>query len=74
MYICMYIKWANSYNNLNFQKKYELKLENIKIATDPPIITTTAATPQDSPNTTIELGASFTDWDIDLETIDKNVS
>lgn len=29
---------------------------------EPPIITTTAATPQDSPNTTMETGTSFRNW------------
>lgn len=39
---------------------------------DPPIITTTAATPQDSPNTTLEPGSSFKHWDsIDLEKLEK---
>jgi voltage-dependent calcium channel T type alpha-1G len=35
---------------------------------DPPIITTTAATPQDSPSNTMEMGTSLKDWEqIDLE-------
>lgn len=38
------------------------KAKNIKCFT-PPIITTTAATPQDSPSTTLEPGASFSDWE-----------
>lgn len=38
----------------------------------PPIITTTAATPQDSPNTTLEAGTSFKHWDsLDLEALEK---
>lgn len=37
-------------------------MKNIKCFT-PPIITTTAATPQDSPSTTLEPGASFSDWE-----------
>lgn len=38
----------------------------------PPIITTTAATPQDSPNTTLEAGTSFKHWDsLDLQALDK---
>lgn len=45
------------------QKKAEsLKLYNIQVQ-DPPIITTTAATPQDSPSGTMESGTSFKDWD-----------
>lgn len=37
-----------------------------------PIITTTAATPQDSPNTTLESGASFKHWEqMNFECIDK---
>lgn len=36
---------------------------------DPPIITTTAATPQDSPSTTLEMGTRLRDWEhIDVET------
>lgn len=36
---------------------------------DPPIITTTAATPQDSPSNTMEMGTTLKDWEqIDLET------
>ena len=36
---------------------------------EPPIITTTAATPQDSPSNTMEMGTSLKDWEqIDLET------
>lgn len=31
-----------------------------------PIITTTAATPQDSPNTTLEPGVSFKEFNYDL--------
>lgn len=35
---------------------------------EPPIITTTAATPQDSPSNTMEMGTSLKDWEqIDLE-------
>ncbi|XP_037028717.1 voltage-dependent T-type calcium channel subunit alpha-1G isoform X5 [Bradysia coprophila] len=42
---------------------------------DPPIITTTAATPQDSPNTTLEPGASFRHWEsADLESLGKSDS
>lgn len=40
-----------------------------KFVYEPPIITTTAATPQDSPSNTMEMGASLRDWEqIDLET------
>ncbi|XP_053680471.1 voltage-dependent T-type calcium channel subunit alpha-1G [Anopheles nili] len=44
------------------KKTESLKLYNIQVQ-DPPIITTTAATPQDSPSGTMESGASFKDWD-----------
>uniref|UniRef100_A0A182J185 Ion transport domain-containing protein n=1 Tax=Anopheles atroparvus TaxID=41427 RepID=A0A182J185_ANOAO len=44
------------------KKMESLKLYNIQVQ-EPPIITTTAATPQDSPNGTMESGASFKDWD-----------
>lgn len=38
----------------------------------PPIITTTAATPQDSPNTTLEAGTSFKHWDsLDLQALEQ---
>ncbi|XP_055600094.1 voltage-dependent T-type calcium channel subunit alpha-1G isoform X2 [Uranotaenia lowii] len=44
-----------------------------KKMTDPPIITTTAATPQDSPNATLETGITFKDWEnIDFEQLEKN--
>ncbi|XP_055678127.1 voltage-dependent T-type calcium channel subunit alpha-1G isoform X3 [Lutzomyia longipalpis] len=39
-----------------------LKLDCIKLS-EPPTITTTAATPQDSPNTTTETGSSYKPWD-----------
>ncbi|XP_021706156.1 voltage-dependent T-type calcium channel subunit alpha-1G isoform X2 [Aedes aegypti] len=59
----------------NRKKKCEpLKLYNIQV-TDPPIITTTAATPQDSPNATLEGGASFKDWEnLDFEQLEKSSS
>ncbi|XP_035773976.1 voltage-dependent T-type calcium channel subunit alpha-1G-like isoform X5 [Anopheles albimanus] len=44
------------------RKTESLKLYNIQVQ-EPPIITTTAATPQDSPNGTMDSGASFKDWD-----------
>ncbi|XP_035892745.1 voltage-dependent T-type calcium channel subunit alpha-1G isoform X4 [Anopheles stephensi] len=44
------------------KKTESLKLYNIQVQ-DPPIITTTAATPQDSPSGTMESGTSFKDWD-----------
>lgn len=50
------------------------KLEKLKIY-DPPTITTTAATPQDSPNTTLELGASMKDWELlEMEPLETNQS
>jgi len=49
-----------------------LKIENIFVSREPPTITTTAATPQDSPSTTLEQGVSFRNWEhLDLESIDK---
>ncbi|XP_041563972.1 voltage-dependent T-type calcium channel subunit alpha-1G isoform X4 [Drosophila elegans] len=38
------------------------RLSKIRLVRDPPIITTTAATPQDSPSTTLEPGMSFRQW------------
>ncbi|XP_073835164.1 ca[2+]-channel protein alpha[[1]] subunit T isoform X6 [Musca autumnalis] len=38
------------------------RLAKIRPMREPPIITTTAATPQDSPNTTMESGTSFRNW------------
>ncbi|XP_065095461.1 voltage-dependent T-type calcium channel subunit alpha-1G isoform X3 [Ochlerotatus camptorhynchus] len=57
------------------QKKCEpLKLYNIHV-TDPPIITTTSATPQDSPSATLEEGANFKDWEnIDFEQLEKSTN
>lgn len=41
---------------------------------EPPIITTTAATPQDSPSNTMEMGTSLKDWEhVDLESLEKSV-
>ena len=43
------------------------KLEPLKLETlkpyDPPVITTTAATPQDSPNTTLGNDSAFSNWE-----------
>uniref|UniRef100_A0A1B0DPW7 Uncharacterized protein n=1 Tax=Phlebotomus papatasi TaxID=29031 RepID=A0A1B0DPW7_PHLPP len=51
-----------------------LKLDCIKLS-EPPTITTTAATPQDSPNTTTEMGSSFKPWDDpNFECADKQSS
>lgn len=49
------------------------KIKNIKCRNhDPPIITTTAATPQDSPNTTLEAGVTFRHWDSnDMDRLEK---
>lgn len=44
------------------RRSESFKVKSIKCFT-PPIITTTAATPQDSPSTTLEPGASFSDWE-----------
>lgn len=42
---------------------------------DPPVITTTAATPQDSPSNTMEMGASIKDWEHgETEHLEKMVS
>ncbi|XP_037808576.1 voltage-dependent T-type calcium channel subunit alpha-1G isoform X5 [Lucilia sericata] len=38
------------------------RLAKIRPIREPPIITTTAATPQDSPNTTLETGTTFRNW------------
>ncbi|XP_065366192.1 voltage-dependent T-type calcium channel subunit alpha-1G isoform X2 [Calliphora vicina] len=38
------------------------RLAKIRPMREPPIITTTAATPQDSPNTTLETGTTFRNW------------
>lgn len=55
------------------ERRAEAHKLNIKCQNhDPPIITTTAATPQDSPNTTLEPGASFRHWEsVDLECLGK---
>lgn len=42
------------------------RLSKMRLMRDPPLITTTAATPQDSPSTTMEPGMSFRQWG-DLE-------
>ncbi|XP_070508041.1 voltage-dependent T-type calcium channel subunit alpha-1G isoform X8 [Chironomus tepperi] len=40
---------------------------------DPPIITTTAATPQDSPSNTMEMGTTMRDWEhVDLDSVERN--
>lgn len=42
---------------------------------EPPIITTTAATPQDSPNNTMEIGVSLKDWEkVDMDQLEVTVS
>lgn len=42
---------------------------------EPPTITTTAATPQDSPNNTMEVGTRLKDWEqIDMEQLEVTVS
>lgn len=38
------------------------RLNKMRLIRDPPLITTTAATPQDSPSTTMEPGMSFRQW------------
>ncbi|XP_033238120.1 voltage-dependent T-type calcium channel subunit alpha-1G isoform X3 [Drosophila pseudoobscura] len=38
------------------------RLSKIRLVREPPIITTTAATPQDSPSTTLEPGMTFRQW------------
>lgn len=48
------------------------RLSKIRLARDPPIITTTAATPQDSPSTTLEPGMSFRQWG-DMEVSANNI-
>jgi voltage-dependent calcium channel T type alpha-1G len=42
---------------------------------EPPMITTTAATPQDSPSNTMEIGSTMKDWEhVELETCERSVS
>lgn len=42
---------------------------------DPPTITTTAATPQDSPNNTMEVGTTLKNWDhVEMEQLEVTVS
>lgn len=42
---------------------------------EPPIITTTAATPQDSPNNTMEVGATLKNWDhVEMDQLEVIVS
>lgn len=56
------------------KERREHKSEHTKIH-EPPVITTTAATPQDSPITTLEVGTTMKDWEhIDLEQFEKTVS
>lgn len=46
-----------------------------KRSREPPTITTTAATPQDSPNNTMEVGKSLREWEqIDMEQLEVTVS
>lgn len=53
------------------RKRSSIK-KNKPLFRDPPIITTTAATPQDSPNCTLEQGATFKDWDIlNFDNVDR---
>lgn len=51
-------------------KREPLKLDTLK-PYDPPVIMTTAATPQDSPNTTIGNDMSFPNWDSSNLELDK---
>jgi hypothetical protein len=53
------------------ERRNDHKLENIRIF-DPPMIMTTAATPTDSPNNTLEMGASLRDWERSEESIDRS--
>lgn len=54
------------------------KLEPLKLETlkpyDPPVITTTAATPQDSPNATLGHESAFTNWDYSNADLDEMVT
>ncbi|XP_050328266.1 uncharacterized protein LOC126758195 isoform X4 [Bactrocera neohumeralis] len=65
--------------NKNLKKTYSIRerrgdaprLSRIRPLREPPIITTTAATPQDSPNTTLDGGMSFRSWNPqEMETTD----
>nr|XP_036215545.1 uncharacterized protein LOC106617992 isoform X1 [Bactrocera oleae] len=69
--------------NKNLKKTYSIRerrgdaprLSRIRPLREPPIITTTAATPQDSPNTTLDGGMSFRTWNPqEMETTDSGAS
>ncbi|XP_032588774.1 uncharacterized protein LOC6585509 isoform X5 [Drosophila mojavensis] len=49
------------------------RLSKMRLIRDPPLITTTAATPQDSPSTTMEPGMSFRQWG-DMEPVPPSPS
>nr|XP_032288883.1 uncharacterized protein LOC6633654 isoform X11 [Drosophila virilis] len=49
------------------------RLTKMRLIRDPPLITTTAATPQDSPSTTMEPGMSFRQWG-DMEPVPPSPS
>jgi hypothetical protein len=60
------------FQSLKGKRNEHYRHDNLRI--DPPIITTTAATPEDSPNTSLETGVSFKSWEhLDIESIDKSV-
>lgn len=51
------------------------KHKSEKRSYEPPIITTTAATPQDSPSNTMEVGTTLRDWEhIDMDQLNVTVS
>lgn len=51
------------------------KQKSEKRVYDPPTITTTAATPQDSPNNTMEVGTTLKNWDhVEMEQLEVIVS
>lgn len=51
------------------------KSKSEKKVREPPTITTTAATPQDSPNNTMEVGVTLKNWEhIEIEHLEVNVS
>ncbi|XP_055388606.1 uncharacterized protein LOC129617143 isoform X3 [Condylostylus longicornis] len=69
------IKSLKKTSSIKERRPEASKLANLRALRDPPIIMTTAATPQDSPSTTLESGASFKNWSQqELQAMDDNGS
>ena len=78
-----YLTKSNQEKEMNQRKgSYKRKHQSIRDKNrlsdgrkmDPPIITTTAATPQDSPSNTMEMGTTMRDWEhVDLDSLERNV-